>query len=165
MDSDKRLENGGIERQVETLPIGIASDHGGFELKKQLIAALECKGYQMLDFGAFKLEPDDDFPDFVVPMVKAVVSHQIIRGIAVCGSGVGACIAANKVPGVRAALITESFSAHQGVEDDDMNVLCLGGRITGFNLALELVLLFLNATFKEEERFKRRLGKINALEK
>lgn len=165
MVSDKSVENKNTVKLVETLPIGIASDHGGFELKKQLIAALEDKGYKVLDFGAHRLDPDDDFPDFVLPMVKAVVSHKVFRGIAVCGSGVGACIAANKVPGVRAALITDSFSAHQGVEDDDMNVLCLGGRITGFNLALELVLLFLNATFKEEERFKRRLMKISALEK
>jgi len=161
MASDKKAEN----KNTEMLPIGIASDHGGFELKKELIVALENRGYKMLDFGAHRLEPDDDFPDFVLPMVNAVVSHNVFRGIAVCGSGVGACIAANKVSGVRAALITESFSAHQGVEDDDMNVICLGGRITGYNIALELVLLFLNATFKEEERFKRRLGKINALEK
>lgn len=149
----------------EMLPIGIASDHGGFDLKKQLVQALKNKGYYVIDYGAFEYEPDDDYPDFVLPLVKAVVNKKVLRGIAVCGSGVGACITANKVPGVRAALITESFSAHQGVEDDDMNVMCLGGRITGYNLALELVLLFLNATFKDEERFKRRLGKINALEK
>ena len=107
----------------------------------------------------------DDFPDFVIPLVKAVASKEVFRGLAICGSGVGACIAANKVPGVRAALITDSFSAHQGVEDDNMNVMCLGGRITGYNLALELVLNFLNACFKREERFIRRLGKIAALEK
>lgn len=165
MDTEKNIEIIPGDSQAEMLPIGIASDHGGFELKKQLVHALKSMGYYVIDYGALEFQPDDDFPDFVIPMVKGVVSKKVLRGIAVCGSGVGACIAANKVPGVRAALITESFSAHQGVEDDDMNVMCLGGRITGYNLALELVLLFLNATFKDEERFKRRLGKINALEK
>lgn len=165
MDSDRKIENINKDKQVQMLPVGIASDHGGFELKKLLIIALENKGYKMLDFGALVLDPDDDFPDFVVPMVNAVAGNKVFRGIAVCGSGVGACIVANKVTGVRAALITDSFSAHQGVEDDNMNVICLGGRITGFNLALELILLFLHATFKEEERFNRRLGKIIALEK
>ena len=145
--------------------IGIAGDHGGFELKLKLIDVLQKLGYHVIDYGAYKLDATDDFPDFVIPMAKAVVNKEVIRGLAICGSGVGACIAANKVNGIRAALITESFSAHQGVEDDDMNVLCLGGRITGYSLALELVLKFLHARFIGEERFIRRLGKITSLEK
>ena len=149
----------------ETMHIGIAADHGGFELKVQLLAALTFAGYMVKDFGAWELVDGDDYPDFVVPLAKAVSGGEITRGLAICGSGVGACIAANKVPGVRAALITDTFSAHQGVEDDDMNVMCLGGRVTGSALAWELVQAFLNADFKEDERFKRRLDKVRALEK
>ena len=145
--------------------IGIAADHGGFELKVQLIAALKAAGYEMVDFGAHELEPGDDYPDFVVPLAKAVASGEVTRGLAICGSGVGACVAANKVPGVRAALITDSFSAHQGVEDDDMTVMCLGGGVTGYALSRDLVQTFLNAHFKGNERFKRRLAKVAALER
>jgi len=145
--------------------IGIAADHGGFELKVQLIADLKTAGYEVADFGAHKLEIGDDYPDFVVPLARAVAKGEIIRGLAICGSGVGACVAANKVPGVRAALITDSFSAHQGVEDDDMNVMCLGGRVTGDALSWDLVQTFLNAHFKKNERFKRRLAKVAALER
>jgi ribose 5-phosphate isomerase B len=145
--------------------IGIAADHGGFELKVQLITDLRTAGYEMEDFGAHKLETGDDYPDFVLPLARAVAKGEITRGLAICGSGVGACIAANKVPGVRAALITDSFSAHQGVEDDDMNVMCLGGRITGYALSWDLVKAFLNAHFKGAERFRRRLAKVAALEK
>jgi len=151
--------------KAEMMHIGIAGDHGGFELKKQLTTALEDLGYTLTDYGSHELDTTDDFPDFIIPLARAVAARKVFRGLAICGSGVGACIAANKVPGIRAALITETFSAHQGVEDDNMNVMCLGGRITGYNLALELVLNFLNADFKREERFIRRLGKIAALEK
>jgi ribose 5-phosphate isomerase B len=145
--------------------IGIAADHGGFELKVQLIADLRTAGYEVEDFGAHELVTGDDYPDFVVPLARAVAKGEITRGLAICGSGVGACVAANKVPGVRAALITDSFSAHQGVEDDDMNVMCLGGRITGYALSWDLVQVFLNAHFKWAERFSRRLAKVAALEK
>lgn len=144
--------------------IGIAADHGGFELKEQLMASLEAAEYEVVDFGAHELIAADDYPDFVVPMARAVASGEVIRGLAICGSGVGACVAANKVSGVRAALITDSFSAHQGVEDDDMNVMCLGGRVTGPALAEELVRTFLSARFKGDERFKRRLAKVAELE-
>jgi ribose 5-phosphate isomerase B len=106
----------------------------------------------------------DDYPDFVVPLARAVATGEVTRGVAICGSGVGACVVANKVPGVRAALITESFSAHQGVEDDDMNVMCLGGQVTGEAQSWELVQTFLNAEFKGDERFRRRLAKVAALE-
>ena len=145
--------------------IGIAADHGGFELKVHLIQALNDAGYEMEDFGAHELLIGDDYPDFVVPMARAVAKGEVARGIAICGSGVGACVAANKVHGVRAALITDSFSAHQGVEDDNMNVMCLGGLVTGYALAWELVKTFLNADFKAEERYMRRLNKVASLEK
>ena len=145
--------------------IGISADHGGFELKAPLAASLKAQGYEVVDFGAHELIAADDYPDFVVPMARAVASGEVFRGLAICGSGVGACVAANKVPGVRASLITDSFSAHQGVEDDDMNVMCLGGRVTGAALAWDLVQIFLNAHFKEEERFKRRLAKVADLER
>ena len=144
--------------------IGIAADHGGFELKVQLIADLRTAGYEVEDFGAHELVTGDDYPDFVAPMARAVARGEVTRGLAICGSGVGACIAANKIPGVRAAMITDPFSAHQGVEDDDMNVMCLGGRVTGHALAWDLVQTFLSARFKGTERFQRRLAKISELE-
>ncbi|MCX5684635.1 MAG: RpiB/LacA/LacB family sugar-phosphate isomerase [Planctomycetota bacterium] len=145
--------------------IGIAADHGGFELKQKIAAILKATGYQVEDFGAYVEEEHDDYPDFVLPLARAVADGNVDRGIAVCGSGVGASVAANKVPGVRAALITDGFSAHQGVEDDDMNVICLGGRVIALALAWELVQTFLKAKFTGYERHKRRLGKIEAAEK
>jgi len=144
--------------------IGIAADHGGFELKVQLAADLTAAGYEVVDFGAHELVTGDDYPDSIVPLARAVASGEVTRGLAICGSGVGASVAANKVPNVRAALITDPFSAHQGVEDDDMNVMCLGGRVTGHALAWDLVQTFLSASFKGTERFKRRLAKISELE-
>jgi ribose 5-phosphate isomerase B len=159
----KRKENNMHDKG--TMRIGVAADHGGFELKTQLILTLTVSGYQVTDFGANDLMAGDDYPDYVVPLARAVSGGEITRGLAICGSGVGACIAANKISGVRAALITDSFSAHQGVEDDDMNVMCLGGRITGTALAWELVQAFLNADFKAEEKYIRRLNKIAILEK
>ena len=145
--------------------VGMAADHGGFELKVHLTAALEAAGYEVTDFGAHELVSGDDYPDFVVPLARAVAAREVTRGLAICGSGVGACVAANKVPGVRAALIMDPFSAHQGVEDDDMNVMCLGGRVIGQSLAWELVQTFLNARFKGAERFKRRIEKMAELER
>lgn len=144
--------------------IGICADHGGFELKERIKTFLIENQFVPIDFGAKRLDETDDYPDFVIPLAKAVVAKEIFRGIAICGSGVGACIAANKVSGVRAALITEHFSAHQGVEDDDMNLICLGGRITGSASAQELVLAFLNAKYIGAERHIRRLRKIQKLE-
>jgi len=145
--------------------LGIAADHGGFDLKEKIVAQLKAQGHEVLDFGALQFSPEDDYPDFVVPMAKAVARGEVDRGLAICGSGVGACVAANKVPGVRAALITDIFSAHQGVEDDDMNVICLGGRVMGFALAWDLAQTFLQARFKGAERFQRRLNKLAELEK
>lgn len=145
--------------------VGIAADHGGFELKVYLIRALKSAGYEVVDYGADEMNPGDDYPDFIVPMAKAVAKGEVTRGLGLCGSGVGASVAANKLLGVRAALITDSFSAHQGVEDDDMNVLCLGGQVTGHALAWELIRTFLSASFKGSERFKRCLAKIADLER
>jgi ribose 5-phosphate isomerase B len=147
------------------MKIGIAADHGGFELKEVLASFLRAQHYDVHDFGAFGLDPADDYPDMVVPLARAVAAGEVIRGIAVCGSGVGASIAANKVAGVRAALVHDYFSAHQGVEDDDMNLLCLGGRVTGSEMARELVLAFLKATYIGAERHQRRLDKVHRLEK
>ena len=144
--------------------LGIAADHGGFELKTRLIELLKSTGHEIVDFGADRLTPGDDYPDFVIPLAAAVAKNEVERGIAICGSGVGACVAANKIRGVRAALITDIFSAHQGVEDDNMNIMCLGGRVTGYALAWDLVNAFINAGFKHDERFQRRLNKVSAIE-
>jgi ribose 5-phosphate isomerase B len=146
-------------------PIGVAADHGGFALKEALAKDLREAGYEIRDFGAHELHAGDDYPDFVVPMARAIARGEVARGIAICGSGVGACVAANKVPGVRAGLIHDVYSARQGVEDDDMNVICLGGRVMGYALARDLVHAFLNAQFGGDERFRRRLDKVAALEK
>ena len=144
--------------------IGVAADHGGFESKEYLVGMLREAHYEVVDFGDSQPKPDDDYPDFVVPLARAVARGEVDRGVAICGSGVGACIAANKVPGVRACLIHESFSAHQGVEDDDMNVICLGGRVVANTFAWELVRAFLEARFSGAERHRRRLGKVAGLE-
>jgi ribose 5-phosphate isomerase B len=144
--------------------IGIAADHGGFSLKQELAVRIRGSGHEVIDLGAHALVPEDDYPDFVIPLAQAVASVRADRGVAVCGSGVGAAICANKVTGVRACLVQDNFSAHQGVEDDDMNLLCLGGRTTGPELAWELVETFLAAQFSQAERHVRRLEKIKALE-
>jgi ribose 5-phosphate isomerase B len=144
--------------------IGVAADHGGFDLKEKLVGLLRAAGYDVTDFGDLKREPGDDYPDFVVPLARAVAGAIVDRGVAVCGSGVGACVAANKVPGVRASLIHENFSAHQGVEDDDLNVICLGGHVVGDAFAWELVKTFLAARFTGAERHRRRLAKVAKLE-
>ncbi len=144
--------------------IGIAADHGGFESKEYLAGMLREAHYEVVDFGASQQNPDDDYPDFIVPLARAVARGKVDRGVAICGSGVGACIAANKVPNVRACLIHESFSAHQGVEDDDMNVICLGGRVVTNTVAWELVGIFLQARFSGAERHRRRVAKVVRLE-
>ena len=146
------------------MKIGLAADHGGFELKEIIHPFLISLGYEVKDFGAFTMNKEDDYPDYVVPLSRAVASNEIERGIAICGSGVGASVAANKIKGVRAALINDHFSAHQGVEDDNLNVLCLGGRVTGFMSAQELVQSFLSARFTGAERHLRRLEKVYLLE-
>ncbi|MDR3589205.1 MAG: RpiB/LacA/LacB family sugar-phosphate isomerase [Negativicutes bacterium] len=145
--------------------VGVAADHGGYELKEQLQAALRQAGYEVIDFGAFELSAEDDYPDFVVPLARAVAAGEVARGLAVCGSGVGACVVANKVRGVRAGLIVDVFSAHQGVEDDDMNVCCLGGRVIGNALAWDLCQAFLAARFSGQPRHQRRLAQVAQIEK
>jgi ribose 5-phosphate isomerase B len=144
--------------------VGIASDHGGFELKEELVAKLRAAGHVVTDFGAHSLDPGDDYPDFVVPLSNAVAAGEVERGIAICGSGVGASVCANKVKGIRAALIHDHFSARQGVEDDHMNVLCMGGRTVGPEVAWDLAQAYLGAVYSREDRHLRRLGKITALE-
>jgi ribose 5-phosphate isomerase B len=144
--------------------LGIATDHGGFELKQKLVARLQAEGHEVLDFGAHQLTPDDDYPDFVIPLGKAVAAGKVDRGLAVCGSGVGATVCANKIKGVRACLIEDHFSAKQGVEDDNLNIICLGGRIEGPELAWDLIQTFLQARFSEAARHQRRLKKVAALE-
>jgi ribose 5-phosphate isomerase B len=140
--------------------IGIAADHGGFELKEQLAAKLRGDGFDVVDYGAHNLNPSDDYPDFVVPLARHVAGKDVERGIVICGSGVGACVAANKITGIRAGMIHDGYSARQGVEDDNMNVICLGGRVIGPALAWHLVQAFLSARFSGQERHKRRLAKI-----
>jgi len=144
--------------------VGIATDHGGFALKQDLLARLRAAGHDVVDFGADKLDPDDDYPDFVIPLAQAVASGTVERGVAVCGSGVGASICANKIPGVRAGLIHDHFSAAQGVEDDHMNVICIGGRTTGSSVAWDVVQTFLAAQFSRAPRHLRRLSKVARLE-
>jgi ribose 5-phosphate isomerase B len=149
---------------TKPLRIGIAADHGGFALKQHLVGMLRESGRHVSDFGDPRPQPDDDYPDFVVPLARAVSAGAVDRGIAICGSGVGASVAANKVAGVRACLIHETFSAHQGVEDDDLNMICLGGLVVGHAAAWELVQAFLAARFSGAERYLRRLAKVAALE-
>jgi ribose 5-phosphate isomerase B len=144
--------------------IGIATDHGGFGLKEEIVAQLRAAGHEVIDFGAHRLTPDDDYPDFVTPLARAVVAGQVERGVAICGSGVGAAVCANKLKGVSACLIHDHFSAKQGVEDDHMNILCMGGRTVGPAVAWDLVQTFLAAEFSQAPRHLRRLRKVASLE-
>ena len=144
--------------------VGIATDHGGFGLKEELVGQLRAAGHEVVDFGAQSAASGDDYPDYVFPLAHAVVAGKVERGIAICGSGVGASICANKVKGVRAALIHDHFSAKQGVEDDHMNILCMGGRTVGPCVAWDLARTFLEATYSSDERHLRRLGKVAAVE-
>ena len=144
--------------------IGIATDHGGFSLKEELLGQLHAAGHEVVDFGAHCLTEGDDYPDYIVPLAVAVASLEVERGVAICGSGVGASVCANKVLGIRAALIHDHFSARQGVEDDHMNILCMGGRTVGPAVAWDLVETFLAANFSQAERHLRRLGKVAAVE-
>jgi ribose 5-phosphate isomerase B len=145
--------------------VGIATDHGGFGLKEELLARLRAAGHEVVDFGAHSLDPGDDYPDFVIPLAQAVAAGTVERGVAVCGSGVGASVCANKIQGVRAALVHDHFSARQGVEDDHMNIICMGGRTIGLLVAWDLVETFLTAEFSQAERHLRRLGKVASLER
>lgn len=144
--------------------IGIATDHGGFGLKEDLLTQLRGSGHEVTDFGAHGLTDGDDYPDFVLPLARAVAAGKVDRGIAICGSGVGASVCANKVPGIRAALIHDHFSAKQGVEDDHMNILCMGGRTIGPSVAWDLVQTYLSAQYSQADRHLRRLAKVAVAE-
>ena len=144
--------------------IGIATDHGGFSLKEELLGQLRAAGHEVVDFGAHRLSEGDDYPDYVVPLAVAVATLEVERGVAICGSGVGAAVCANKVRGIHAALIHDHFSARQGVEDDHMNILCMGGKTVGPAVAWDLVETFLAAKFSQAERHLRRLGKVASLD-
>ena len=146
------------------MQIGIAADHGGFGLKEQLTERLRDAGHAVEDFGAHQLNTQDDYPDYIVPLARSVASGKNDRGIAVCGSGVGASVAANKINGIRCGLCHDHFSSRQGVEDDHMNIVCLGGRVIGIELAWDVVTAFLSAEFSGAERHRRRLEKVSALE-
>lgn len=173
-DSAARERASGIAGRLDGSPvpglakafqrIGVAADHGGFELMHYLAGKLREAGYEVIEFGDRQQDQNDDYPDFVIPLAEAVGHGELERGVAICGSGVGASVAANKVAGVRACLIHETFSAHQGVEDDDLNMICMGGLVVGHALAWELVQTFLAARFSGAERHIRRLCKISELE-
>ena len=147
-----------------TRVIAFGADHGGFSLKENMVPWLEDLGYEVLDLGAHSLDPADDYPDFAEAVAQAVVSGKAERGLIICGSGVGACVAANKIPGIRSSVCHDLYSARQGVEHDELNVLSLGARIVGLDLAKQLATEFLDARFTGEERHLRRLAKVNAIE-
>ena len=144
-------------------PIALAADHAGFELKEKIAGYLKAKGFEVMDLGTHDEEPVD-YPDFARAIGEALQQQKADRGILICGSGVGACVAANKMSTIRAGLCHDTYSAHQGVEHDDINVLCLGARVIGEELAKELVSAFLSARFTGEERHRRRLAKIEEME-
>ena len=146
------------------MQVAIGADHGGYTLKSDMVRMLESLGHDVIDKGAHSFDAEDDFPDFAAPVAEAVQTGDAERGIILCGSGVGACIAANKFPGVRAGLCHDTYSAAQGVRHDDMNVLCLGARVIGVALAEDLVTSFLGASLESEPRFQRRLDKVAAIE-
>jgi len=145
------------------MKVGVAADHGGYEMKQKIYILLGAIGHQVVDFGNLQYESDDDYPDFAIPLARAVAVGVVERGVLLCGSGIGASIAANKIAGVRAAVCHDDFSARQGVEDDDMNILCLGGLTTGVAVAWNCVKSFLAAKFSAEERHRRRLAKVAAI--
>lgn len=145
--------------------VGLAADHGGFELKQALADRIRKAGHEVEDYGAFRDDPEDDYPDFVIPLARGLARGDVERGIAVCGSGVGACMTANKIPGVRASICHDHYSAGQGVEHDALNLLCLGARVVGSAVASDLVEAFLAARYSGEARHERRLEKVRALER
>ncbi len=146
------------------MKLAIGADHAGFDLKAQIVPWLESTGHQLVDLGAHALDPADDFPDFAAAVARSVTSGQAERGVMICGSGVGASIAANKVGGIRACLCHDTYTARQGVEHNDMNVLCLGGRVIGIEVAKEVIAAFIGAKFMPDARFQRRIGKVSEIE-
>jgi ribose 5-phosphate isomerase B len=150
---------------MDSTPIVLAADHAGYDMKENLKEFVTSLGHQVIDAGTCHPELPDDYPDWAEALADRIRSGEATRGILICGSGVGVCVAANKIPGIRAAICHDSYSARQGVEHDDMNVLVLGARIIGTELAHDLARNFLGAAFSNEERHLRRLGKVNAIEK
>jgi ribose 5-phosphate isomerase B len=146
------------------MKVAVGADHAGFPLKEKMIEAIREAGHQVIDCGAERMIPGDDYPDYAERVAIAIRDGQADRGVLICGSGVGASVAANKFVGIRAALCHDTFSAHQGVEDDSMNILCLGARVVGPSLAEELVIAFLRARFSNAERHARRLAKVLSFE-
>lgn len=144
--------------------VAVATDHGGYSLKEAVIEAIRSAGHEPLDLGADGLHPSDDYPDYAAIAGEALQQGKAERAVLLCGSGVGICIAANKIEGVYACVCHDTYTAHQGVEHDHMNALCLGGRVIGDSLAKEIVCSFLSAEFSAEERHLRRTGKIRSLE-
>lgn len=143
----------------------IGADHAGYQLKEELKEYIRALGHEVVDVGAAAYDPADDYPDYARAVGEAIARREGERGVLICGSGVGASIAANKIPGVRAAICHDTYSARQGVEHDDMNVLTLGARVIGVEMAKEAIAAFLNARFDGGERFRRRLNKILAIER
>lgn len=146
------------------MQFGVAADHAGYELKGKLLERMKERGYQVQDFGACSYNQEDDYPDVLVPLARAVADGKVDRGVVICGSGVGACVASNKVRGVRACLVMDSYTARQGVEHGNLNMLCLGGRVVGIELAWEVVKTFLDAEFDGGARHCRRINKVGDLE-
>jgi ribose 5-phosphate isomerase B len=146
------------------MKVVIASDHGGYEYKNLLLVDIRQQGYDVTDLGAFKEEPTDDYPDYAAAVANAIMNKEAERGILICGSGVGVSVAANKFKGIRAGVCHDTYSAHQSVEHDDVNVLCIGQRVIGIELAREIILAFLAAQFSHASRHQRRLDKVNAIE-
>jgi len=146
------------------MKLGLAADHGGFEMKRQLAKLLADEGHEVVDFGAKVYDASDDYPDFAIPLARAVSRGDVERGVLLCGSGVGGSVAANKIAGVRAAVCHDDFSARQGVEDDNMNILCFGGRTTGLAVAWDCTKSFLAANYSGADRHRRRLAKVAELE-
>lgn len=147
------------------MKVVIGADHGGFELKNKISEWLQEANVEVMDAGNHILDPKDDYPDYAMKVAEVISQNQADKGIVLCGSGIGACITANKFKGVRASICHDTYSAHQGVEHDDMNVLCIGARIIGEQLAKEVVFSFINASFINEDRFLRRLNKLKSLDK
>ena len=145
------------------MKIGIAADHGEYEMKQKIYILLDAEGHEVVDFGNLEYDSEDDYPDFAIPLARAVAAGVVERGILLCGSSIGASIVANKTDGVRAAICHDDFSARQGVKYDDMNILCLDGRTTGIAIAWDCAKSFLAAKFSGAERHRRRLAKVDAL--
>ncbi len=146
------------------MKVAVSADHAGFEMKAEIIGWMESKGHQVKDLGAYVLDPEDDYPDFAVAVARSLCSGETEKGVIICGSGVGACVTANKVRGIRACLCHDTYTARQGVEHDDMNVVCIGGRVIGIELAKAVLEAFLEARFIPEPRFQRRLDKLAQVE-